>query len=478
MDLDWKHLPSDPARFFGLDADHDERDLRRAYARAIRRYKPETHPVEFQRIRSAFDALRQDALLAEWDEPVHREVPTPQEWRPRGDGSGNSDGGPEHYLQQALVSDVVEGSEHDFGGWLLAGVRRHPEAHELRTLLVLFWERAADARDLTSCIEQLQAIVGRAGAGLPSYPLWRRLLTERGFDELRTAWDRTWSDAWGETRALQDLLLCRLLPDLVRTAPLPWVEEQLRRMEADIQRDGMLDDGELFALRAMADSRRAREERSDGDPESEELRLLADLIGSADPAETMYERMEERGWAEPPPLVTAEQDRGASTWLEPGTRRSETGWAPHSSADSVTLLVRLFVSRLERTRLLTPVFSGLATGALLAVIVGPLVGAGLVSGVVAVRSVRPVLLGGLALSLAGGALGHRLLVWAVERRALAVYMRFVRAHLIELLEETRQPVTELLDQARQRLGRGHYLARAALRVAARDASLAFYDLRR
>ncbi|TWT91938.1 J domain-containing protein [Neorhodopirellula pilleata] len=54
-DLKW--LPGEPMRFFGLDADFDRRDLKRAYGKAIRQYKPETHPAEFGMIREAYERL-------------------------------------------------------------------------------------------------------------------------------------------------------------------------------------------------------------------------------------------------------------------------------------------------------------------------------------------------------------------------------------------------------------------------------------
>ena len=52
-------LATDPELFFGLDEGYERRDLKRAYGKAIRRYKPETHPAEFQQIRDAYERLEQ-----------------------------------------------------------------------------------------------------------------------------------------------------------------------------------------------------------------------------------------------------------------------------------------------------------------------------------------------------------------------------------------------------------------------------------
>jgi curved DNA-binding protein CbpA len=54
---DWRLLPHDPQAFFALPDEFDRKDLKRAYNRFLRQFKPEKHPAEFQRIRAAFEAL-------------------------------------------------------------------------------------------------------------------------------------------------------------------------------------------------------------------------------------------------------------------------------------------------------------------------------------------------------------------------------------------------------------------------------------
>lgn len=48
----------DPAELLGLSAGASLRDLKQAYARLIKQYRPEQAPAEFQRIHSAFEELR------------------------------------------------------------------------------------------------------------------------------------------------------------------------------------------------------------------------------------------------------------------------------------------------------------------------------------------------------------------------------------------------------------------------------------
>jgi hypothetical protein len=57
----WELLPHDPVGFFELTGSFDRKTLKQRYTDLIRRFKPEKHPSEFQRIRAAFEAL--DARL-------------------------------------------------------------------------------------------------------------------------------------------------------------------------------------------------------------------------------------------------------------------------------------------------------------------------------------------------------------------------------------------------------------------------------
>src|SRR4051794_1748542 len=50
---DW---PADPVALLGVPRSVSETDLKRAYTRLIRKYKPEHAPEEFRRIREAYEA--------------------------------------------------------------------------------------------------------------------------------------------------------------------------------------------------------------------------------------------------------------------------------------------------------------------------------------------------------------------------------------------------------------------------------------
>jgi curved DNA-binding protein CbpA len=48
----------DPYRVLGLDSEADDEAIRRAYLEAVRRHPPERDPERFERIRAAYDAVR------------------------------------------------------------------------------------------------------------------------------------------------------------------------------------------------------------------------------------------------------------------------------------------------------------------------------------------------------------------------------------------------------------------------------------
>ncbi|HET6881493.1 MAG TPA: J domain-containing protein [Pirellulales bacterium] len=56
---DVRRWPSDPFKLLGVPKDVPPQDLKRAYTRLIRTYKPEHAPEEFRRIREAYDTVRQ-----------------------------------------------------------------------------------------------------------------------------------------------------------------------------------------------------------------------------------------------------------------------------------------------------------------------------------------------------------------------------------------------------------------------------------
>ena len=50
--------PNDPFKLIGVTRNVDKRQLRQAYSKLIRIYKPDHFPVEFQKIRDAYLAIK------------------------------------------------------------------------------------------------------------------------------------------------------------------------------------------------------------------------------------------------------------------------------------------------------------------------------------------------------------------------------------------------------------------------------------
>ena len=81
---DIREWPNDPFAILGVERGADDLTVRRAYTQLIRRFKPEHHPVEFSKIRAAYEACQQQAswyrhdVNDEPDEPEVVEVPLPK----------------------------------------------------------------------------------------------------------------------------------------------------------------------------------------------------------------------------------------------------------------------------------------------------------------------------------------------------------------------------------------------------------------
>jgi hypothetical protein len=210
-DPDWSHLPRDPQRFFRLADNFDRRELKTTYGQYIRRFKPEQHPAEFQKIRAAYEQLdlqlRYGATVeasasaaADWravnSPPESPEVASaPSAFRPLHVRLQNES--PEILYQElagltyktpydcyalALLSDVVTpASDCRFASWLISGIADSPHELALHCLLQRYFQDPIPTEFLPKILTQ----AARQLTELYFYPLterlWRRLLHEQGF---------------------------------------------------------------------------------------------------------------------------------------------------------------------------------------------------------------------------------------------------------------------------------------------------------
>ncbi|QDU58033.1 J domain-containing protein [Aeoliella mucimassa] len=76
----WDLLPHDPIGFFELEEGFGRKDLKRAYNRLLRVYKPEKFPQEFQKIRSAYEEL-DEQLRYHGGATKRQRSAVPQDWQ-------------------------------------------------------------------------------------------------------------------------------------------------------------------------------------------------------------------------------------------------------------------------------------------------------------------------------------------------------------------------------------------------------------
>lgn len=72
---DVSRWPDDPYRLLGVAQDVDPKELRRAYTRLIRTYKPEQYPEQFRRIREAYEEVLRRVEFYRFFQPVPTEEP-------------------------------------------------------------------------------------------------------------------------------------------------------------------------------------------------------------------------------------------------------------------------------------------------------------------------------------------------------------------------------------------------------------------
>lgn len=223
---DWSLLPRRPAQFFGLEPGFERNDLKRAYNRLLRQFKPEKFPEEFQKIRAAYETLdeqlRYGTVLP--DLPAAPVWHTDAEAAPRQSTSSNrgeaDTAAPLHraptlaerlahespatiyaelqskllktpfdFYSLAVLSDVVDPAADGFAMWLVEGVAAHPREQGLLRLLHEHFRAAPHSPSLGQVLVRLAELVRDDSY----YPLceagWMTLARELPFDEFRTLLD-------------------------------------------------------------------------------------------------------------------------------------------------------------------------------------------------------------------------------------------------------------------------------------------------
>ena len=272
--VDWRLLPEEPERFFQLEPGYDRKQLKRRYNALIRRFKPERHPAEFQRIRAAFELLdnrlrylpgassghpsvgfeipsessqpatsgpasvprpprpqpainlrqRRRSIL----EQIHFHSPT-EAYRQIRDLKAKT---PTDYYALAVLADVVStGEPEGFCYWLIQGVGEYPRDAALLSLLYDYLRRLLPHPAAVKAIEQAAEKLDSGLFFFVTEHQWQRLLVDAPFGLFAKLLQRC------ERRFRNDYLpnlmtfLLRTLRIAVWKAPGSWVDRKLALLD-------------------------------------------------------------------------------------------------------------------------------------------------------------------------------------------------------------------------------------------------------
>jgi len=268
-------LRRNPAAFFGLGSAFDAKDLRRAYHAAIRRFRPETHPREFQLLREAHERLAfriEAGAAARGSEPVpleegpsaaSRPLGTPGERRAAYGDLSREPRRPEEFVALALLSDAIPSTEKGFEAWILEGLARHPADDGLEALFRVYQQEDLGSADIPRFLR-------RAAMALPPRTVWRltaysweTAALSLPFPAFRDLWEQCESPEDDIDEVPRAALMAYLLPLLTPDADRKWLEETvawLARLHDVLRNDAAV----LDAIDSWIPLREAMEEGKRG----------------------------------------------------------------------------------------------------------------------------------------------------------------------------------------------------------------------
>ncbi|QDU66597.1 J domain-containing protein [Engelhardtia mirabilis] len=269
---DWNLLPDDPLGFFGLSSPLDQRELKRAYNRLVRRHKPERDPEGFQRIRAAFEQLRQgptdqpsfeappqvaranrDAELRRAELHGERDDAAETAWPAE---PGQSSPARQFFIDSLRRDIAAPDSAPSFDDLLVQALDRWPDDGVLHFLV---WKRARgedDPGDLLAFLERVQRVLGsrpllrgvcdhlmRTASGADPDP-WQEFV-DRLADDPELRFDRS-----------RVSFLLTILPTATWIAERTWVEARLAEVDEEL---GFDDDSRLIDVALLLDYQAERQ---------------------------------------------------------------------------------------------------------------------------------------------------------------------------------------------------------------------------
>jgi hypothetical protein len=281
--VDWNLLPHSPHAFFGIGKEFDRKELKRKYNLLIRKFKPEKHPAEFQRIRAAYELLDNQLRYGmqvtlpsnlrqtyEWqtdetpvaakavEQPRSQPTESPAKevakQQPKKTPSlqelltqqplaevyqqlaKKPDKRPFDYYALAVMSDIVEKEKLHFANWILKGLTACPGDRGLMSLLYEYLRGPVPEAVMGGMLIATSKAVPNDRFYAMTESLWQRFLRAKSFREFRTTLDKCEAN-------LRDVNIdCRLafsieiLKSAIWSADLEWIEQIMLLIDENFER--------------------------------------------------------------------------------------------------------------------------------------------------------------------------------------------------------------------------------------------------
>ncbi|PNY37109.1 hypothetical protein C2E31_09730, partial [Rhodopirellula baltica] len=266
-------LPSDPEQFFALQTgNYDRRELKRSYGKAIRQFKPDEHPAEFQLIRQAYERLER-ALRYQADNDRSEQANSAWQRLPTIPPSANSaepastfpnlkhdsyesqsieqlaianpneafaqlrrqpSRTPQEYYLTAVLTDFSHSDQrHPFLMELLDGLAIHSNDPGLMSLTLEYVRNEISDDEL---IDAICLIAERNRTPLCyalTETLWTRLVRQRPFESWSKELDSFESKLRQTSPRTRACFSIRLLHSAIWNAPRQWTHDRLTQIESN-----------------------------------------------------------------------------------------------------------------------------------------------------------------------------------------------------------------------------------------------------
>jgi hypothetical protein len=313
----WDLLPHDPGGFFELSGSFDRKTLKQRYTDLIRRFKPEKHPSEFQRIRTAFEALDaelrygqeertgQAAFHYQWpdgepttklpeirasdadtrpsrEQPVHRETNQALSLVKRLEGEEPSQlyvelerresKSANDYYALAVLADVGEPREQlGFLQWILEGVTAFPQEPGLSALLYELLRQSDFGDENPKVLLAISRLFPSDQFYYYTESLWGRLIKRDSADRFAAALEDCEANLRDHRIGAKVTFYVRILRAALWCMNGPWIERSLAFLkENQDQISGELENEMELSLQ-LDRYRRSADLFIDGSPQREKI---------------------------------------------------------------------------------------------------------------------------------------------------------------------------------------------------------------